>query len=148
LRRRGHHRAGLRLAGDGLLRDPGHRRARLSRGHGRDLRLGGPRRPRESPRRPVVRGRRPARSSFLMLRRAIGRFLRHHLAVAGLVFLMLIALTALLAPFLAPRSPTDVDVLAFRSPPSTAHLLGTDLIGRDVLSRLIYASRVSLSIGL
>jgi len=83
-----------------------------------------------------------------MFRRAAARFLHHRLAVAGGVFLVAIALVALLAPFVAPRSPTDVDVLAFRSPPSGAHLLGTDLIGRDVLSRLIYASRVSLSIGL
>jgi peptide/nickel transport system permease protein len=83
-----------------------------------------------------------------MLRRAAARFLRHRLAVAGAVFLLGVTLVAVLASVIAPHSPYDVDVTAFRSPPSSAHLLGSDLIGRDVLSRLLYASRVSLSIGI
>lgn len=76
------------------------------------------------------------------------RFLRHRLAVAGLVFLILLIVMALFAPWLAPRSPYDIDAEAFQAPPSPRHLLGTDTVGRDVLSRLIYAARVSLSVGL
>jgi peptide/nickel transport system permease protein len=82
-----------------------------------------------------------------MLRRAASRFLRHRLAVAGAVFLLAVGAVAVLAPIVAPHSPTEVDIRAFRSPPSPEHPLGTDLIGRDVLSRLIYASQVSLTIG-
>ncbi|HHY93746.1 MAG TPA: ABC transporter permease [Firmicutes bacterium] len=76
------------------------------------------------------------------------RFLRHRLAVAGLVFLILLIVMALFAPWLAPGSPYDIDAEAFQAPPSPRHLLGTDTVGRDVLSRLIYAARVSLSVGL
>lgn len=76
------------------------------------------------------------------------RFLRHRLAVAGLVALAGITAMALFAPLLAPHSPTAIDPVRFQAPPSAFHPLGTDSVGRDVLSRMIYASRVSLSVGL
>jgi peptide/nickel transport system permease protein len=76
------------------------------------------------------------------------RFLRHRLAVASLVVLGLLVLMAVLAPVIAPMSPYVSDPRAFGAPPSPRHLLGTDLIGRDVLSRLIYAARISLSVGI
>ena len=68
--------------------------------------------------------------------------------------LSLLVLTAIFAPFLAPYSPTKISMTERLLPPffsdggSTAHLLGTDLIGRDVLSRVIYGARVSLSVSL
>jgi len=74
------------------------------------------------------------------------RFLKHKLAVGGLVIVALLILCALFAPFLAPQDPyTITDV--FNGAPSAEHLLGTDRVGRDVLSRLIYGTRVSLSVG-
>ena len=77
----------------------------------------------------------------------IRRFKRHRLAVAGLYILGLIALAALFAPLLAPYDPNAI-VGKFSSPPSAQFWLGTDQIGRDVLSRLLYASRISLLVGL
>lgn len=77
----------------------------------------------------------------------VRRFLKHRLAVVGLVVITLIILMAIFAPLLAPHSPYDVKN-QFEAPPSADHPLGTDQVGRDVLSRLIYASRVSLYVGL
>ena len=74
-------------------------------------------------------------------------------AVFGLVVVCLLLVLAALAPWLAPHSPYDTNSAAFLRPPfwqeggSTRHLLGTDAIGRDILSRLMYGSRLSLSIG-
>lgn len=76
------------------------------------------------------------------------RFLKHHMAVTGAVVFLLIVLMAVLAPWLAPTDPNRVDPVSFQSAPSAAHILGTDDVGRDVLSRLLYAARVSLSVGL
>jgi peptide/nickel transport system permease protein len=74
------------------------------------------------------------------------RFLRHRLAVVSSVFLAVVILGALLAPVLAPFDPNKV-VGGFREPPSGRFLLGTDQVGRDVLSRLFYATRISLLVG-
>jgi peptide/nickel transport system permease protein len=79
---------------------------------------------------------------------ALRRFLRHRLAVFGLVIFAAIAVMAVFAGWIAPGSPTALDVTAFQAAPSALHPLGTDSVGRDVLSRLIYAARVSLSVGL
>jgi ABC-type dipeptide/oligopeptide/nickel transport system permease subunit len=68
--------------------------------------------------------------------------------VVGLVFLILLILAALLADVIAPFSITERDSGHFREGPSTAHLLGPDGIGRDVFSRVVYGSRVSLKIGI
>jgi peptide/nickel transport system permease protein len=81
-------------------------------------------------------------STRLMIR----RFRRHRLAVAGLVVVVLMVLMAALAPLLAPHDPNRI-FDKFESSPSGAHLLGTDSVGRDVLSRLIYGARVSMSVG-
>lgn len=75
------------------------------------------------------------------------QFMKHKLAVAGLVLFVLLILMAAFAPLLAPYDPNMIQD-EFSAPPSAQHWLGTDQVGRDVLSRLIYASRVSLSIGL
>ena len=76
------------------------------------------------------------------------RFSRHRLAVLGSLVLLVLVGTALLAPVISPHDPNRVDVRSLKHPPSTEHLLGTDGAGRDVLSRLIYGSRISLSVGL
>ncbi|MGH2558859.1 MAG: ABC transporter permease, partial [Thermomicrobiales bacterium] len=67
-------------------------------------------------------------------------------AVAG-VLLLTIILVAIFAPIVAPYDPLEGDYSAIRQSPSTAHLFGTDDIGRDVLSRIIYGARVSLIVG-
>lgn len=75
-------------------------------------------------------------------------------AVAGLVIVLLVLLMAALAPWIAPYAPNDTDPSVFLVPPawqiggSSAHWLGTDAIGRDILSRLIHGARLSLAIGL
>ena len=79
-------------------------------------------------------------------RMVLRRFCRHKLAVAGAVFLTIVVLCALLAPWIAPYDPVQIQD-AFGAAPSAKYLLGTDQSGRDVLSRLIYASRVSLLVG-
>ena len=76
------------------------------------------------------------------------RFRRHRLAVVAACVLMAIVLIAILAPPLAPYDPNAIDLSLSYSPPSSKHLLGTDISGRDLLSRLLYASRVSVSVGI
>ena len=61
---------------------------------------------------------------------------------------MLMALMAILAPLLAPYEPNVVSLAERLLPPSPAHWFGTDEMGRDILSRVIYGARVSLIIGL
>lgn len=75
------------------------------------------------------------------------RFFQHKLAVIGLVIITLFVLMAIFAPVIAPQDPLEVGY-EFEAKPSSEHLLGTDQVGRDVLSRLIYASRISLAVGL
>lgn len=75
------------------------------------------------------------------------RFRRHRLALVGIVLLAVLAIIAIFAPLLAPHSPYAVDLSAYRKPPGGSHPLGTDSAGRDVLARLMYAGRVSLSVG-
>jgi peptide/nickel transport system permease protein len=75
------------------------------------------------------------------------RFRRHRLAVIGTALLLFLGVTALAAPIFA-QDPISTDLSAYRKPPSREHLLGTDASGRDVFSRIFYAGRVSLSVGL
>lgn len=76
------------------------------------------------------------------------RFMANRLAVFGLVLVALLFLTALLAPLLAPYDPMAQDLNNTLAPPSSEHLLGTDTLGRDQLSRLIYGSRIAVMVGL
>jgi peptide/nickel transport system permease protein len=76
------------------------------------------------------------------------RFLRRPLAVAGLVVALGFVLTAIFAPWIAPYSPSATDFNATLAPPFTdGHILGTDELGRDVLSRIIWGSRASIQAG-
>jgi peptide/nickel transport system permease protein len=74
------------------------------------------------------------------------RFCRHKLALLSLTVLTIIALAAILAPIIAPYDP-DKLVGNFSGAPNSKNWLGTDQIGRDVLSRLLYATRISLFVG-
>lgn len=74
-------------------------------------------------------------------------FSRNQLACVGGVVVAILVLTALLAPWLSPHDPYRQDVKKILKSPSRAHLLGTDQIGRDVLSRVLYGARVSLAVG-
>jgi peptide/nickel transport system permease protein len=79
---------------------------------------------------------------------AIRRFLRHRLAVAGLVVSILLILSAIFAPVLAPRDPLQISILDKFAPPMTdGFVLGGDELGRDLVSRLLYAGRISLLVG-
>jgi len=81
-------------------------------------------------------------------RRVIRYLLHDWIAVAGMTIIGLLALIAILAPMLAPRDPYEVRFALALAEPSPEHRLGNDAVGRDVLSRLIYGTRISLSIGL
>ncbi len=77
------------------------------------------------------------------------KFARNRLAVIGLVMLVIMTGVAIFAPVVAPYDPLEMDLLnAYAPPGSEGHLLGTDNYGRDILSRIIHGSRISLSIGL
>ena len=69
---------------------------------------------------------------------------RNRLASVGLVIIVSLSLLALLAPLISPFDPYDQDLYAVLSGPTTQHWLGTDNLGRDLLSRLLYGARVSL----
>lgn len=73
---------------------------------------------------------------------------RHPRAVVGGALVAGWVLVATLAPLVAPYDPIEVDIAASLQPPSASHWLGTDDLGRDVLSRVIWGSRISLSVGL
>ncbi|GAA5162620.1 ABC transporter permease [Pseudonocardia eucalypti] len=78
------------------------------------------------------------------LRRTVRRFLGNRLAVGALAVLGLILLVAAAAPVIAPYAPSQIDIANRLSGPTFAHWLGTDALGRDTLSRLMFAGRVSL----
>lgn len=75
------------------------------------------------------------------------RFRAHHLAKISLVILVVVGLAALFAPVVAPYDP-DAIVGTFSGAPCKEFILGTDQIGRDVFSRLLYATRISLLVGI
>src|SRR5437764_5799865 len=77
-----------------------------------------------------------------------GAQMRHNrAALAGLVVIGTLAVAAIFAPFLAPYNPYTVSLDARLEPPGGAHVLGTDELGRDILSRLIFGARVALWVG-
>ncbi len=84
----------------------------------------------------------PARPGGLWL-----AFYRNRLSWVGLVLLAAIILVAIFAPLIAPYDPLEQNIIARLEPPSAEFLLGTDSYGRDVLSRLIYGTRISLTVG-
>ncbi len=75
------------------------------------------------------------------------QFRRNHLAIAGGVVVVLLGLAALLASVIAPYDPAAYDVKQILLSPSPAHWFGTDQLGRDLLSRMLYGARISMSVG-
>ena len=76
------------------------------------------------------------------------RFVRARLAWVGLVIIVAFALMAIFAPSLAPYDPNKQSLTQLLQPPNAQHWLGTDELGRDILSRILYGARVSLSVGI
>jgi peptide/nickel transport system permease protein len=81
-------------------------------------------------------------------RRMLSVFFGRPLPVIGLVLIIIMIITAIFAPLLAPYDPYKMDIVHKLQPPSLHHPLGTDSLGRDTLSRVIYGSRVSLVVAL
>lgn len=78
------------------------------------------------------------------LRRAAGY---NPLATAGVILVVVFLIFALFAPWIAPQDPAFIDLPSRLSPPSHAHWFGTDELGRDILSRIIYGARISMLVG-
>ncbi|GGO41268.1 ABC transporter permease [Deinococcus humi] len=89
----------------------------------------------------------PAEKSYSALQMSMRRLLRHKAAMISLAFIVFVVLAALLAPLIAPHDPNAQDLSGFFAPPSASYPLGQDELGRDVLSRVIYGSRISLVVG-
>jgi peptide/nickel transport system permease protein len=79
---------------------------------------------------------------------AWGRFRQNRLAVVGLVLLVIIILLVICAPLLATYDPEAIDYTSVRQPPSAQHIFGTDNIGRDIYSRVLWGGRESLTVGM
>jgi peptide/nickel transport system permease protein len=72
---------------------------------------------------------------------------RNPLAATGVLFVAFFTACALFAPWLAPQDPAQINLAARLAPPSAAQICGSDELGRDILSRLIYGSRISMLVG-
>lgn len=89
------------------------------------------------------------RRQFPSRRRKVARrVLSNRLAVLGLLIVVALVLTAVLAPYIAPHDPTEQDYAALEQPPSVEHPFGTDTLGRDVLSRVIHGAKYAVFLGL
>lgn len=82
-----------------------------------------------------------------MFKIILKRLIKNKLAVAGLSFIFFVFFIAIFASYIAPYDPFKIDVYHVLEPPSKEHLLGTDELGRDLLSRIIYGAKVSLKVG-
>jgi len=80
--------------------------------------------------------------------RQLKRFLKNRAAVCGAVIVLLVILVAIFAPWLTSYDPIATNFLQIRKPPSALHWFGTDELGRDVLSRMLFGARASLSAGI
>src|SRR5579885_2648526 len=81
-----------------------------------------------------------------MIRLYLKRILRNRMAVTGLCLIVSLAAIAVFAPWIAPYDPLGQNLLERLQAPSLRHWLGTDDLGRDLLSRLLYGTRVSLTV--
>jgi len=82
------------------------------------------------------------------MRELLKELIKHKIGCASLIVIFILVVLALFAPYLSPYDPFEINVNEILLPPSLKHPLGTDLLGRDVLSRMIYASRISLEVSL
>lgn len=94
----------------------------------------------------TAEGTQDARSVKSPWQEVVRRFRRNRLAVLGLTVLIILCILSLLTPWAAPYDPAAIDLFDIQSPPSPEHWMGTDDLGRDVLTRLMYGSRVTLSV--
>ena len=78
---------------------------------------------------------------------AVGIGRRNVLASIGMAMVAVFVIFALFAPWIAPQSPSNIDLPLRLQPPSSAHWMGTDELGRDILSRVIYGARISMLVG-
>ena len=69
-------------------------------------------------------------------------FLKNPLAMSGFIIILLVLVVALIAPVIAPYDPNFIDINSILYPPSLNHLMGTDGLGRDVFSRMLYGARI------
>ena len=83
-----------------------------------------------------------------MMKEILKDLIRHKIGLFSLITILILVVLALFAPYLSPYDPFEINVNEILLPPSFKHPLGTDLLGRDVLSRMIYASRISLEVSL
>jgi len=90
---------------------------------------------------------RTSRRAVLVRSRALRTFLRNRTAKLGAGMLLMFGLVGIFAPFIAPYDPVAADLDSMLQPPSRKHLLGTDELGRDILSRIIFGARISLTLG-
>ena len=81
------------------------------------------------------------------MKRAVRHFVFNPLSLLGVLFIVLLILTGVLAPVLAPYDPIEISPDRRLAPPNSANWLGTDEVGRDILSRVIHGARISLEIG-
>lgn len=81
------------------------------------------------------------------LRSFLRRLLRHRLALIGLALILVFVVTALSAPWIASHDPTRSNFRNQLQPPSSQHWLGTDELGRDMFSRIVWGARISLTVG-
>lgn len=89
------------------------------------------------------------RVSALVRSRKMRAFARHRLGLLGLAIVTTFTLAAIFAPWIAPYDPTEQRIATARLvPPSPEHLMGTDELGRDLFSRIVYGARISMRIGL
>lgn len=79
---------------------------------------------------------------------ALRRLRRQPLSIAAAIIVLILILTAIFGPMLAPYDPNDIDMASRFAPPSLSHPFGTDDFGRDILSRVMVGARVSLQVGL
>ncbi len=81
-------------------------------------------------------------------KRALGKARSNPTTLAGALICLAIVLAAVLAPWLAPHDPSEQDIISRLQPPSADYWLGTDQFGRDILSRLMWGARISLTVSL
>jgi peptide/nickel transport system permease protein len=86
-------------------------------------------------------------ASFSLPRRVAGSARHNPLAAAGAVLVVIFVIFALFAPWIAPQDPAAIDLPSRLATPSHAHWFGTDELGRDILSRIIYGARISMLVG-
>ena len=87
-------------------------------------------------------------TAAISIRRRVAGNARHNpLAAAGVVLIVVFVILALFAPWIAPRDPAAIDLPTRLDTPSPAHWFGTDELGRDILSRVVYGARISMLVG-